>query len=160
MSDLNYRMPEFLYKQVLWVIKDYSRLMAVILQERAENTEGLYPCQAPSDTGIRSGAIARPTERTALQKAERDAQYDLVVQDADHKVKAIDAALATVPKAYAGAIIQNIVFNVRLKDLQVEKGSERTIKRYKQQFLFWAAVNLNWWSLLQAMAYEDELEGH
>ena len=116
-----YYLPNAVYKQVLWQIRDYYRMR--------EELQRIMDESPPPPDGMPHGSgKGQPVESIVIRR-ERYAD----------KVRAIDDALEEVPEEYRSGIWQHIVFFK-----PYPKDADRTTYwRWKAKFLFDVAEKLN-----------------
>lgn len=117
-----YILPKPLYMQVLWLIRDYDRM----LEEYQGAIDG---SPNPPDGQPRGASLVNSTEQKALRRAELW-----------FKIEAIDRALSTIPEEYRRGIWNNIVY---WRQYPLDAG-RATYARHKQKFVYRIAKKLHW----------------
>ncbi len=122
---LNYVLPQTVYRQALYAVKDLTRLKRKLLylEESAYLLEG-------HELKILSGGKGRQVDITAKKAVE--------LATARTRIKAIEEAFENVPEIYREALKDKLIFNVPYSD----KHSVNTWKKWQQILIYHVAVNL------------------
>ena len=115
-----YHMPNAVYKQTLWQIRDYYRMK--------EELQNILDESPPPPDGLPHGSGAgQPVEAKVIRR-ERYAD----------KVRAIDKAIASVPEEYRTGVWQAVQYNAPYP----EDAGRNTYGRWKARFVHEAAYEL------------------
>lgn len=119
-----YVMPDPVYYQSLWAVRDLERMEARLEELRREkkNYGGSFICESRSPS-----LLSRPTEKHALEMA--------VLEE---RINAIKDALSIVPESYRAFVLSNIILKTSGKGYP-----NKLWKVWKQRFLFQVAKNLS-----------------
>ncbi|EHO82149.1 hypothetical protein HMPREF0380_01722 [Eubacterium infirmum F0142] len=120
-----YLMPNAVYYQSLWAVRDIQR-MEMRINELSAEKDTVGDGQKMCETG-KSYSVSKPVEKKAMEI--------LLLQE---RVNAIKRALATVPKEYRRYILSNIIMQ--------NPGTtfpNNMWRQWKQRFLFDVAKNLS-----------------
>lgn len=115
-----YYLPQPVYRQVLWLIRDYDRMVE-------EYDNAIWDSPEPPDGQPRGSNIGNPTER---EGAKRAALYE--------RIHAIEQALLVIPESYRQAIWDNIQYYARYPEYY----SRRTYSTWRCRFLYTVAEKL------------------
>ena len=110
------------YRRIWYLIADYPYFKAV----RRGHADALEFSRNSIDENVKV--------------SEQMFEYDLEVESCELYIEAIEAALDTVPPAYADHIMSHIVERKRYRDM--DGVSERTLKVWVQRFIWQVAHNL------------------
>lgn len=121
-----YVMPDAVYYQSLWAVRDLARMEKRIRELDREITGDGYSASIVRE-GRRDYAAIRPTEKKAVEKITLE-----------KRVEAIRRALDTVPENYRDFVYANIVYKKQPVGYQT-----KIWKIWKQRFLFHVARNLS-----------------
>ena len=121
------RLPETVYRQALWAVKDLPRMKEKLME--MEESLDCLPSAYSGTPGRRSGStvICDQTARTASQTAS------LAM-----RIQQIEKSLDAVPEAYRYGILGKLAYGVPYSD----QFHMNTWKRWQQVFLYQVAVNL------------------
>ena len=114
-----YVLPENLYRQMLYLIKDYDRIK--LLREETLHTT------PRSDGGPRGSGTSDPTFSKAVIRLR-----------IEEDLKAMDKALTLIPEEYAEHIINHARYNVRFPDW----ADRKTWFKYQSKYIYYVAENL------------------
>ena len=120
-----YVMPEAVYYQSLWAVRDYQRMkerLEEIAGDGSKKTSGSVVMETPKVYGGH-----RPSEERAMEIA--------ILKE---RVEGIRKALVKVPVEYRSYIISNIVMKNSGKNFD-----NKTWRLWKQIFLYQVALNLS-----------------
>lgn len=118
-----YLLPHNVYKQVLYMVKDYDRL-------RAEREDILQA----SPTGEGMPRSTEPSNSTA-QKVER-------LDRISEQLRAIEGALHQIPEEYRRGVWSNIVYG---SPYPIMMASEKTWKRWRARYIWNVARRFGLW---------------
>ena len=121
------RLPETVYRQALWAVKDLPRMKEKLME--MEESLDCLPSAYSGTPGRRGGStvIGDQTARTASQMAS------LAM-----RIQQIEKSLDAVPEAYRDGILGKLAYGVPYSD----QFHMNTWKRWQQVFLYQVAVNL------------------
>ncbi len=125
LKDRNFVLPQTVYRQALYAIKDLDRLRKKLeyLRSEAYDIKG----RAPNDIVGQSGYVSDRMADKAVEIASTQA-----------RIKAIEDAFQTIPFEYRDGIEDKLVY-----DVPYDLGhSINTWKKYQQRLIFRVAVNL------------------
>lgn len=114
-----YKLPHFLYKRMLYLVKDYERI-------RAERMEILH--STPEHDGIPTSGKGNPTEAKGIKLAMLD-----------RECSAIENALSNVPQEYRNGIMNHIIHDT---PFPIDADYE-TYGRWQRRFIYYLAKNLH-----------------
>lgn len=119
-----YVMPDAVYYQSIWAVRDLSRMEArlkelIKREQEAESSSMLH------ETGV--SYIGSKTEKKALE-----------ITILEERIKAIKLALGIVPAAYRAYILSNIILKNEGKNFP-----NKLWRIWKQRFLYAVAKNLS-----------------
>ena len=125
LKDRNFVLPQTVYRQALYAIKDLDRLRKKLeyLRSEAYDIKG----RDPNDIVGQSGYVSDRMADKAVEIASTQA-----------RIKAIEDAFQTIPFEYRDGIEDKLVYDVPY-DL---RHSINTWKKYQQRLIFRVAVNL------------------
>lgn len=117
-----YQLPHTLYMRMLYLVRDYPRLM----EERRDILYG----SSPSLDGMPRGTdISTPTESRAIALAA-----------VEQECSAVEQALREIPEEYRAAVLDNITKNAPFPYI----AGESTWRRWRARFLYYVARNLHY----------------
>jgi len=114
-----YVLPENLYRQILYLIKDYDRI-------KLQWSEELYTSPG-RDGGPRGSRISDPTFSKALKRLRLE-----------EDLKAMDKALTQIPEEYREHVINHSRYGIRFPDW----ADRKTWFKYQSKYIFHVAENL------------------
>lgn len=115
-----YYLPRPIYLQVLWLIRDYYRMVE-------EYDHAIWDSPGPPDGQPRGNNIGDPTEREAARR--------IVLQD---KIAAIEQSLISIPEKYREAIWNNIIHHEKYPTYY----SKNTYSTWRCKFIYSVAKKL------------------
>ena len=121
-----YVMPDTVYYQSLWAVRDLNRMEARLEELEEDKGEREKSGSVVHEPG-NSGSLWQPTEDNAMEK--------VILEE---RVKAIHNALSIVPDIYRPYILNNIILKKSGSDFP-----NKFWKIWKQRFLFYVAKNLS-----------------
>ena len=119
-----YVMPDPVYYQSLWAVRDLERMEARLeeLKREKKTCSTSFVCEGKS-----ASLPSRPTENHAIEMA--------ILEE---RIAAIQNALSIIPESYRAFVLSNIIFKTS------GKGYPNKLWRiWKQRFLFQVAKNLS-----------------
>ena len=122
----SFRLPEAVYRQALWAVKDLPRL-----KEKKKELEDMLGCIPAAYTGIprgRSGCYSDQTARIAGEMAETAL-----------RLRKIEESLNVVPLQYREEILGKLAYDIPYSD----RFHLNTWKRWQQIYLYQVAVDLH-----------------
>lgn len=119
---IGYTMPNAVYYQSIWAVRDLTRMESRV-KELAEVNVGSH--SVVNDRGTDYDRV-KPTEKTALER--------LVLEE---RIRGIENALALVPENYRSLVMNNIVSKAN-----PEGCADKIWRIWKQRFLYHVAINL------------------
>ena len=121
----NYVMPNAVYYQTLWVVRDLDRMESRLNELSSDNDE------------VSTGIVK---EKSSKYKHKRSKVEDSAMEKAilDERVTGIRNALQLVPEKYRSCIMDNIVLQE-----PVYNQPDKSWRAWKQKFLYNVAVNLS-----------------
>ena len=117
----NYILPNALYRQIIWLVRDYERLKEAYLTVELHS-------KSYEDIPF-FNASSKPVEHEVIRKL-----------DIRNKIDAIESALSLIPTEYQKGIWNNIV---KEKAYPLD-ASTSTYGRWKRRFIYYVAYNMNW----------------
>lgn len=117
-----YILPQPLYRQVLWLLRDYERL-------RTEYNNAIGNSPKPPDGQPRGGISFDQTEAEGIKRCELRT-----------KINAIENAYFKIPAEYRKGVWNNAV-NYSPYPMDADRV---TYNRHKQKFIYHVAKNLYW----------------
>ena len=115
-----YYLPKTLYRRILSVIRDYDR-------QRQEVDDILF--STPNCEVVVSGGMpGKPTESVAIRLSQHE-----------NDIEAVEQGLIQIPEEYRDAVFNNIRYGERFPD----EASRSTWFRWKREFIWHVAENLN-----------------
>lgn len=122
-----YVMPDAVYYQSLWAVRDLQRMTDRLSEIKGNGTEG---SNTKSVSVVKDGGktynVSRPTEQGAME-----------VIILEERINAINSALEEVPEGYREFVMTSIVSGTG------KEFPSRLWKYWKQRFLFRVAKNLS-----------------
>lgn len=115
-------MPEELYRQTLFMIKDYDRT-------KEEYDNAIWDSPEPSDGQPRGRNAGDPTSREGMKRAELF-----------RKLQAIEQAKLSLPEDYREGVWNNVLYKIPYP----REGHRSTWWRYKIAFIRKVAENMFW----------------
>lgn len=122
-----YVMPDAVYYQSLWAVRDLARMEERIRELDREIAGGSGRTTSFVREGQRDYAGIRPTEKKAMEKVVLE-----------KRVEGIHKALSVVPETYRGFVYDNVAYKKEPIGYQT-----KIWKIWKQRFLFHVAQNLS-----------------
>lgn len=122
-----YVMPDAVYYQSIWCVRDLERMEKRIAELNADANEGFMGSSSLVSDNTANYQDVRPTEDKALELALLEG-----------KVSGIYSAMALVPEAYRECIFDNII-----RQKSNMEFPNKIWKIWKQRFLFHVAKNLS-----------------
>lgn len=113
-------LPTAVYRQVLWIIRDYDRM-------REEYDNLIWESQK-SDGQPRGSGIGRPTEQDAIRRA--------VLWE---RIAAVEQAIAAIPEEGRTAVVDNILYRIRYPN----EFSKNTYSRWRVELIYSVAKKMN-----------------
>ena len=123
-SQKHYVLPEAVYRQALWAVKDLPRL-----KERVSQLEEMADCLPPAYREL-PGGHGRTPDLTGLKASE--------LANLTLRIQAIEQGLYSVPEPYRDGILAKLAYGVPYGD----QCHMNTWKRWQQVYLYTVAVNL------------------
>lgn len=115
-----YKLPKFLYKQTLNLIRDYYRLKEE------------YDDMLNSSTNASAGKGSMPGDPTGAKVIK--------LEKLSERISAIEKAKRNIANEYEQGVWNNIVHEAAYPN----DADRRTYGRYKARFIFEVAKNMNW----------------
>ena len=115
-----YYLPQPVYRQVLWLIRDYFRMVE-------EYDNAIWDSPGPPDGQPRGNNIGDPTEREAARRA---AIYE--------RIHAIEQSRFIIPEQYREAVWNNIQFHEKYP----EHYSKNTYSKWRIRYIYTVAKKL------------------
>ena len=109
------------YFKTIWFIREYN--------EKKEEYNTISWSFSVMDGQPRGNAISRPTERRGEKAIKLALELD-----------AIEKALARLPEYYREPVLNNILYKKHWPDM----ADPKTYKKYKRQFVYYVAKNMDW----------------
>ena len=119
-------MPETVYRQALWAIKDVPRMKKALLESQ-EQEGSLNSKDFSVPRAFESSTASSITERRAVR-----------VVNLSMKIDAIEAALEKIPEKYRKGIKDKLMEGIPYDD----KYHSNTWKKWQQMYVFYVAENL------------------
>ena len=114
--------PEELYRQTLFMIKDYDRM-------KEEYDNAIWDSPEPPDGQPRGSNAGDPTSREGLKRAELF-----------RKLQAIEQAKLSLPEEYRDGVWNNVLY----KTPYPKSAHRKTWWQYKTAFILRVARNMYW----------------
>lgn len=114
--------PEELYRQTLFMIKDYDRM-------KEEYDNAIWDSPEPPDGQPRGGNTGDPTSREGMKRAELF-----------RKLQAIEQAKLSLPEDYRDGVWNNVLY----KTPYPKSAHRKTWWQYKTAFILRVARNMYW----------------
>lgn len=118
----NSEIPEELYRQTLFMIKDYDRM-------KEEYDNAIWDSPEPPDGQPRGSNAGDPTSREGLKRAELF-----------RKLQAIEQAKLSLPEEYREGVWNNVLY----KTPYPKSAHRKTWWQYKTAFILRVARNMYW----------------
>ena len=124
----DYVLPQPVYRQALWAVKDLLRLKSKLSELRRQayspgESNMLKPC-----VGYGSGFVSDSTGNRAVEIANLSCRIDAIV-----------SAFDSIPEKYRSGVENKLVYDIPYSD----DYHPNTWKRWQQVFLYNVAVNLH-----------------
>jgi len=120
-----YLLPETVYRQALWAVKDLPRL-----KEKMEQLDEELGNIRSSNLNIVVSGNRLVSDTTGKAASER-----AVISQ---RIKAIEDALAHLPEIYRDGILEKVAYGKTFSD----EFHMNTWKRWQQVYIYWVAKNL------------------
>lgn len=115
-----YHLPKDLYRQTLYLIRDYYRL----IEEYGDMID-----EGPDPENVCGGGPGDPTGALAVR-----------LESVHDRVTAIEKAKKSIPEEYIPGIWKNIIWGSRYPD----DANRSTYGRWKARFVYQVAKNMHW----------------
>ena len=123
----SFLLPEAVYRQALWAVKDVPRMKQELLD--SQEKQGSLPSHSLEATRVSEcpTGIISITERRAVKTASLSMKID-----------SIEAALQKIPEKYRNGIKDKLMYGVPYSD----QHHSNTWKKWQQIFIYYVAENL------------------
>lgn len=116
-----WHLPKHLYRQTLYLIRDYNRL-------KEDYTDTLEESHAQDG----SGRSSKPGDPTGALACRLESMHD--------RIAAVEKAKQEIPEEYRQGVWQSIIYGTRYPD----DAGRNTYSRWKAKFVWHVAKNMRW----------------